>query len=55
MAAQLGADWVLNDRWLLNFDLRWINIETDAKLAGETIGTVEIDPWVYSINVGYRF
>jgi outer membrane protein len=55
VAAQLGADWLLNDSWLLNFDLRWINIETDAKDSGETIGTVEIDPWVYSINVGYRF
>ena len=55
VAAQLGADWLLNDSWLLNFDLRWINIETDAKLAGESAGTVEIDPWVYSINVGYRF
>ena len=55
VAAQLGADWLLNDSWLLNFDLRWINIESDAKLAGESAGTVEIDPWVYSINVGYRF
>jgi len=55
VAAQLGADWVLNDRWLLNFDLRWINIETDAKDTGVTIGTVEIDPLVYSINVGYHF
>ena len=36
VAAQLGADWLLNDSWLLNFDLRWINIETDAKLAGES-------------------
>ena len=55
VAAQLGADWLLNDSWLLNFDLRWINIETDASLGGADIGTVEIDPWVYSINVGYRF
>jgi outer membrane protein len=55
VAAQLGADWVLNDHWLLNLDLRWINIETDATLGGEEAGTVEIDPWVYSINVGYHF
>lgn len=55
LAAQLGVDWLLGDRWLINADLRWINIETDATLGGEDVGTVEIDPWVYSINVGYRF
>ena len=63
-AFQLGADWMLGDRWLLNLDVRWINIETDATVTldlgtgtpetGE-IGTVKIDPWVYSLNVGFRF
>ena len=55
LAAQVGADFALNDRWLINVDLRWINIETDATLDGDAVGTVEIDPWVYSINLGYRF
>ena len=55
VATQFGVDWMLGKNWLLNADLRWINIETDATLGGESIGTVEIDPWVYSINVGYRF
>jgi outer membrane protein len=59
LAAQIGADWILNDRWLVNFDARWINIESDATvtLAGDSvdIGTVKIDPYVLSIEVGYRF
>lgn len=55
IAAQLGADWMLNDNWMVNFDLRWINIESDMTVDGLEIGTVEIDPWVYSLNVGYRF
>ena len=58
-ALQIGADWTFGNRWLLNFDLRWIDIESDleATVAGETIdaGTVKIDPWVYSINLGYSF
>ncbi len=63
VAAQVGADWMLGDRWLVNLDLRWINIESDVKVTlddgsgpftGE-LGTVEIDPWVYQLNVGYRF
>lgn len=63
-AAQIGADWMLNDRSLINFDVRWIDIEADltatiddgvsSPTTGE-LGTVEIYPWVVSINYGYRF
>ena len=64
LAVQLGADWMLNDQWLVNFDVRWINIESDLSVtlddgvnpvATGTLGTVEIDPWVFAINLGYRF
>jgi len=60
LAAQVGADYVLNENWTINFDVRWINIETDAELTVDPVGTldlgtVEIDPWVYGINVGYKF
>lgn len=63
VAAQVGGDWFIGDHWLVNFDVRWINIESDATLTiddgtgpvtGE-VGTVEIDPWVYSLNIGFRF
>lgn len=55
IASQLGANYEINDRWQLNLDIRWINIETDASLDGVEIATVEIDPVVYGLNVGYRF
>lgn len=59
VAAQFGADWVLNQNWLVNVDVRWINIESDLDVTidGSTVGlgTVKIDPWVFAINVGYRF
>ena len=63
-AAQVGADWAMDDKWLVNFDVRFIDIEADATLEGPafvdfgeevSIGTINIDPWVYSINLGYRF
>ncbi len=54
-AAQLGADYLIGEDWLANFDVRYINIESDANLGGSEIGTVAIDPWVYSISIGYRF
>lgn len=63
LAAQFGADWMFDEQWLINIDIRWINIETDLKatvddgtgpVTGE-LGTVEIDPWVIAISLGYRF
>ena len=59
LALQLGADWTFGNRWLLNVDLRWIDIESDLNASdgvdSAELGTVKIDPWVYSINVGYTF
>ena len=64
LAAQVGADWALGDNWLFNIDVRFIDIESDVKLGlvellDEVgmieIGKVNIDPWVYSVNLGYHF
>ncbi|HKL63841.1 MAG TPA: OmpW family outer membrane protein [Woeseiaceae bacterium] len=55
LAAQLGADFQLTDRWFINAVVRWIDIDFDAALSGSDIGTVEVDPWVYGIHLGYRF
>ena len=54
-AADIGADLMLSDQWFLNGSIRYIDIETTAKLDGESIGKVNISPWVYSLNVGFRF
>jgi outer membrane protein len=55
LAGEIGADFMLNDTWFLNGSIRYIGIETDAKLNSDSIGDVSIDPWVYSINAGLRF
>lgn len=59
LALQLGADWSFGNRWLVNFDLRWIDIESDLTasdgVTSAELGTVKIDPFVYSINIGYTF
>ena len=54
-SGQLGADIMLNEKWFLNLDVRYIDIETDAKLDGDNLGKVDISPWVYGANVGFRF
>jgi outer membrane protein len=58
LAAQIGADWKLNEKWLLNFDIRYINIEPDVTVDdGVDVSTIKIDinPWVYSVSVGFIF
>lgn len=55
LAGQIGFDVMMNDNWFLNADARYIGIETKAKLDGASLGKVEIDPWVFSANVGFRF
>ncbi|GGO76829.1 outer membrane protein W [Marinobacterium nitratireducens] len=55
LAWQAGIDYQFNQHWLLNAAVWNIDIETDVKLDGAKIGSVEIDPWVYMVGVGYRF
>jgi outer membrane protein len=58
LAAQVGFDYMLDDKWLINGSVRWIDIDTEASFdlngsAGSV--DVEIDPFIYSITAGYRF
>lgn len=58
LAAQIGADYSINENWLLNAQLRYINIETKATThLGNTKVTAnyKLDPWVAMIGVGYKF
>ncbi|KAF0175650.1 MAG: OmpW family protein [Hyphomonadaceae bacterium] len=57
-ALQAGADFKLNDHWSLNADVRKIWISTDVTImAGATRidANVDVNPWVTSLGVGYRF
>ena len=59
LSVQAGADYHINDKWLVNAAIWKLDIETDAKLQTENLGpvgvSVEIDPWVYMVGIGYRF
>jgi outer membrane protein len=54
-AGEAGIDFMLNETWFLNLNIRYIDIETDAKVNGDPLGQVAIDPWVYGGHVGLRF
>lgn len=58
-AVQAGADWEISDGWFVNLDIRYIDIGTDATIVVDgsslKIGKVNIDPFVFSLMLGYRF
>jgi len=55
LAAQLGADIDVSDTMFVNLNVRWIDINTDAKLDGVFVEEVEIDPIVFSLALGWKF
>ena len=58
VAFQAGVDVALNDNWFANLDVKYIQIDTDARLAtGPATNTVEVDldPVVAGIGIGRRF
>lgn len=54
-AVQLGADYRLDNGWVLNADLKKVWIASDVFLGGTVISKVSLDPWVISLGVGKRF
>jgi len=59
-ALQAGVDVSLGDGWYLNADVKKIWIDTDVTWTNTGLGTVhadnvDIDPWIISAGVGYRF
>lgn len=56
-AGEIGADFRLggSETWLINVSIRYIDIETEAKIDGTSIGDVDISPMVYGLHLGYKF
>ena len=58
VATQAGLDYNLDDNWLINMSVWWMDIDTEVKFkAGgeqQNINT-RIDPWVFMFGAGYRF
>ena len=62
LAAQIGADYMINDDWFINFDAKYIKMETTAHFSGAAVVAggfaevdVDVDPWVFGIGIGKRF
>jgi outer membrane protein len=58
-ALQAGFDYMLDEHWGLNFDVKKIFLETkwkaDHDVLGPLSGKAKIDPWLIGAGVTYRF
>ena len=59
LALEAGFDYAIDEHWVLNAAVWYIDIETSAdfKFNGGTRikADVDIDPWVYMAGIGYKF
>jgi outer membrane protein len=55
LAAQVGADFPLGGGWLINVDVKKVQIGTTLSSFGAEVGDFKVDPWLASIGVGRRF
>lgn len=55
IALHAGADYQISENGSLRFDVRWIDIDTDATLNGAALTNVEIDPIVVGFSYIHRF
>ncbi|RDK10909.1 OmpW/AlkL family protein [Cupriavidus lacunae] len=54
-ALQIGMDYKLTKNWFLNADIKKIWLSSDVKAGGVKVSKVNLDPWLFSMGVGYRF
>lgn len=57
-AGQVGLDYMVNENWLLNMSVWYMDIDTEVKFkAGGEEQNIKtrIDPWVFMFSAGYRF
>lgn len=56
VALQAGMDYNLENKWLLNVDVKKIWFDTTVRLDGVgKIDSLDIDPWVVSVGFGKKF
>ena len=55
VAGQLGAIWNIDRQWYGNADVKYAKIGADVNAGGATVSKVNVDPFLFSLSVGYRF
>lgn len=58
LSGQLGVDIAFKEDWFINFDAKYIRMDTTATLTSGGVTRkvdVDIDPWYVGVGVGRRF
>jgi len=54
-ALQAGVDYEISKGMYLNLDVKKVQIRTDLKSGGSTLGKVKVDPLLVGLGIGWRF
>ncbi len=55
-ALQAGFDYAIDDHWSFNLDVKKLWLGLDGTItAGLVPVSVDIDPWIVGVGIGYRF
>ncbi|WP_028311409.1 OmpW/AlkL family protein [Derxia gummosa] len=54
-AGQIGVDFAFDKNWSLNLDAKYIKLDVDLRKNGVKADTVNVNPWLFGVGVGYRF
>lgn len=55
LALQAGVDFPVGGGWLVNVDVKKVQIKTKVSSAGTEVGTFKVDPWLVGVGFGKRF
>lgn len=56
LALQAGVDFPLGNGWTINADVKKVFLNTDVTIAPLGVhASVDIDPWIVGLGVGYRY
>ncbi len=54
-ALQAGVDYKLDRQWVLNVDVKKVQIRSDVMVGGSKVSAVKLDPLLVGVGLGYRF
>lgn len=55
LALGAGVDVPVGNGWLVNVDVKKVQIRTDVSAAGTNLGSFKVDPLLFSVGFGKRF